>query len=219
MTFVNPLKSEKIPSVEMIEQSPAFHLVMELDFTEMIPFVLTNIRRRSYLSILYVLINLGFLVLAVFVALQGLMDSQLNWSMVFRQSLGGLLAGSILIIPVHELLHGLAYLLLGAAKIRFGADMRQFIFFVTADRCPVSGKGLSFLAMTPFLVINVVTLFVFRTWFPEMALLSIVMLLCHNIMCIGDFAIVNFVLLARGKIISFDKPEKQKSYFYEEVVI
>jgi hypothetical protein len=138
--------------------------------------------------------------------------------MVIKQSLCGLFAGTILVIPLHELLHGLAYRILGARKIRFGADLQQMIFFVTADRYPVSGYELYFLAMTPFLVINMATVIISAVWFPQVILFPAFFLFSHNMMCIGDFALANYVLHARNKVYTFDVTDKKKSYFYEEVV-
>jgi hypothetical protein len=158
------------------------------------------------------------LVFIILYLIQGVVGSELTWSAVLKQTAAGIVAGSILVIPLHELLHGLAYRLLGAKKIRFGADMKQFIFYVTADRYPVSGSELYILAFTPFVLINAVILAITLVWFPGYVLLSALFLLSHNIMCIGDFAIANYVHgMAPRRIITFDEPERKKSYFYEEV--
>jgi hypothetical protein len=212
------MKRKTRPDVETLKNDPAFRQVMELDFDEMIPFVLEHIKRKSLISLFYWVINISFLIFIVYVIISGLLWNQLTWPVIIRQSLTGIIAGSILVIPVHELLHGIAYRILGARQIRFGADMQQFIFFVTADRYPVSGKELYFLALAPFIVINLVTVAIILLWFPGVILFSAFFLLSHNIMCIGDFAIVNSVLQGgAGRIFTFDEVENKKSYFYEKI--
>ena len=204
------------PDVEKIQRDPGYRQILELDFNNMIPFVLSNIRRRGIISYLYAGFNLGMIILIILYFITGPALHQYPWTVILKQTVFGFLAGSILIIPVHELLHGLVYKVLGARKIIFGADMKQFIFYVTADRYPVSGGELYLLAFTPFVVINAATIVITLVWFPQVFLFSAFVLLAHNVMCIGDFAIANYVHQhAPRKIYNFDEPEEMKSYFYE----
>ena len=217
MTKMNPGRASVRPTAVILENDPGYRLVMELDFNDMIPFVLSNIRRRSIVSILFAMANLGMVFFIVWYVITGVTGSQITWHAILRQSVMGIVSGSILVIPLHEILHGLAYRVLGARKIKFGVDFQQFIFFVTADRYPVTSRELSFLAMTPFLLINLAAGVMSITLIPQLTLLLAFMLLSHNIMCIGDFALVNFVLPLKGRIFNFDKPEIKKSYFYQEI--
>ncbi len=43
-------------------------MVMELDFSEMIPFVLSNIRKRGAIPMIYMMVNVAFLVLSIILA-------------------------------------------------------------------------------------------------------------------------------------------------------
>jgi hypothetical protein len=211
------MKSSRNPGVETLKSDPAYRLVHELGFQDMIPFVLTHIREKGIMSATYMGVNLAMFGMIAGCIILGILDQSLTWRAAFGQSLTGIICGSILVIPVHELLHGAAYRLLGAKSIRFGVDFQQFIFFVTADRYPVSGKQLYFLALTPFVVINAVVIVATLLFFRHAMLLTGFLLLSHNIMCIGDFAIANYVRRAKGRLYSFDEPEKKKSYFFEEV--
>lgn len=210
-------RSIRKPDVTKLRNDPRYRQVHELDFQDMIPFVLENIRKKGIISFLYLFLNLASLAFIILYAAWGLTGSRFGWSTLILQSLGGIIAGSILIIPIHELLHGLAYRILGARKIKFGADFQQFIFFVTADRYPVSKHELYFLAMTPFVIINMATLLIFWSWLPQGIPFLGLLLLSHNIMCIGDFAIVNYASQNPNRIYTFDETEQKKSYFFEEV--
>jgi hypothetical protein len=205
------------PGVEELQSGGKYRLVLELDFQDMIPFVLNHIRQRGLMSIIYLVANLvmlAFIPALIIAGRSGLSGPPVTWSVIFRQLVSGIFAGSILIIPLHELIHGLAYKILGSGKIIFGADLQQFIFFVTADRYPVSGIQTCFLALLPFVLINLVFWLITLWLFPGLLLFSCCLLLSHNIMCIGDFAIANYVLRSGNKVYSFDIPEQKKSYFY-----
>lgn len=201
-----------------LEQDPDYEKILELDFGEMIPFVLTHIKKKSIVSFLYAGANLGLFVYILYFLIKGLTVGDITWSLIFRQSITGIFAGSFLIIPVHELIHGLAYRILGARKIRFGADMQQLIFYVTVDRYPVSRRELYLLAMLPFLVINLAAMLVLFLWAPHLILFVSFLLLSHNVMCIGDFAVINYVYHIPGKVYSYDVVSEKKSYFFNQKV-
>jgi hypothetical protein len=205
-----------IPEAEKLKNDESFHQIMELDFDDMIPFVLSNIRKKGLYSRIYMTVNIITLAMLVFLMFYGLMQGWLSWMKLIKHFIIGVFAGSILVIPFHELIHGLAYRILGARKIKFGADLQQLIFFVTADRFPVTGGELYFLALLPFAVINTLILAVAIFWIPELIILFGFFLLAHNIMCIGDFAIVNYARNEAGEVFSYDEIEKRKSYFYKK---
>jgi hypothetical protein len=211
------MNSERTPSAEKLRSDPGYRQLEVLPFQEMIPFVLTHIREKGLISMIYLIANLLMLGAVLAFILLGIMDHSLTWQRFVWQSVGGVLSGSILVIPLHELLHILAYRLLGAKRISFGADLKQFIFFVTADRFAANGRQIYFLAMIPFVVINVAVVCATILFSSRGALFSGFLLLSHNIMCIGDFAIANYVYRSKGNLYSFDEPENKRSYFFEKV--
>jgi hypothetical protein len=208
---------EKRPEAEKLVNDPSFRLILELEFDEMIPFVLENIRKRSIISLFYIISNLALLGMIIIYLISAFSRGDITFSILFKQAGLGIVCGSIPVIPLHELLHGLAYRILGARKIRFGSDLKQFIFYVTADRFPVSGPEIYFLAFTPFMVINILLAGVTLLWMPQLILFTLFFLLSHNIMCIGDFAISNYVLKhGDGKVYSYDEIDRRRSYFFEK---
>jgi len=209
--------AKRTPSIESLRNNPGYRFVRELGFEEMIPFVLEHIRKRGLMSFIYFATCMGLFIWMIFQIFLMLSGNLLTGKQVLFQVIAGVLAGSFLVIPVHELIHGLAYRILGAKKIIFGADLKQFIFYVTADKYPVSGHRIIFLALLPFAVINAVTILALLTYFPDKMIFGGFFLLSHNIMCIGDFAISNYVRLSGNRIYSFDVPEEKKSYFFERV--
>ncbi len=217
MTNTKLMSSRKIPDAETLEKAQGYRLILELDFNDIIPFVLSNIRKASLSSFLYLIINSATLIFVIIYALWSVNNGHLNGGRAILQVLAGILAGSILVIPPHELLHGLAYRILGARKIKFGVDLQQFIFYVTADRFSISKGELAFLAMTPFVLINLVLILITALWAPQITMLSASLLLSHNIMCIGDFAMISYACSHKGELFTYDDTEKKLSYFFERL--
>jgi hypothetical protein len=211
------MSRRKHPDIETLMTNPAYKKILELDFGNMIPFVMEHIRKKGTPAFVFAGINGAMLMGIPVVIVLGFTGNSLNMTRLLLQALSGIISGSLLIIPVHELIHGLAYRILGAKKIRFGVDLQQLIFFITADRHPVSGMQLGFIALTPFVVINLTTFFIVLFLFPGLLLFSCFFLLTHNIMCIGDFAMINYISRHNRRVYSFDEPEKKISYFYEVV--
>ena len=217
MTNTKLMSYRKIPDAETLEKAQGYRLILELDFNDIIPFVLSNIRKASLSSFFYLIINSATLIFVIIYALWSVNNGQLNGGRVILQVLAGVLAGSLLVIPPHELLHGFAYRILGARKIKFGVDLQQFIFYVTADRFPISKGELAFLALTPFVFINLVLILITALWAPQITLLSASLLLSHNIMCIGDFAMISYACSHKGELFTYDDTEKKLSYFFERL--
>ena len=215
MTNAKSKLSKPKPDAGMLLEDSAYKMILELDFREMIPFVLSNIRLRGIIPLFYIGINAGFLFFIILYIVWSVKMGPLSAGNIFWQIVAGVLAGSIAVIPPHELLHGLAYRILGARKIRFGADFQQFIFYVTADRFPISKRELAFLAMIPFVFINVAIISLTAVWGTHLTLFSASLLLSHNIMCIGDFAMISYAFSQKGELFTYDDIEKKKSYFFE----
>jgi hypothetical protein len=211
-------KRSGIPEVEQLKNDDAFRQILELDFENMIPFVIANIRKPGLYSRVYLILNMITLFTLGLLIVYGFLQGWLSWQKLIKHVIAGVAAGSLLVIPVHELFHGLAYRILGAKKIKFGADLHQLIFYVTADRYPINRRDLHFLALLPFAAINLITLFSIVLWVPQMSILLGFFLLAHNLMCIGDFAMVNYVRNEAGEVYSFDEIEKKKSYFYKQEI-
>lgn len=215
MTNTKSAQSAKIPDAETLEKDPRYRKILELDFSEMIPFVLSNIRKRGLIPLFFLGINTIFLFFIILYAVWSVRTGQMNGGKIFWQLLAGIFAGSILVIPPHELFHGLAYRMLGARNIQFGVDLEQFIVYVTANRFPITKRQLTFLAMTPFVLINLLIITLTATWASQFTLFSASLLLCHNIMCIGDFAIISYALSHKGELYTYDDTVNKRSYFFE----
>jgi hypothetical protein len=202
--------------VEDLENQADFRQLVAVPYNKLIDFVLDYLRRRTSLMVLFwsACIFLAVVSFTVRINIAG----HFPIKAILMHSLLGFVILPLLCIPVHELLHVMSFLLTGARRIRIGADLRQYMFYVTAHRHVVSSGRYSFVALTPFFIINIgLLILIFLTpglWKWSLSLLLFV----HTTMCAGDFALLNFLWINRKKkIYTWDDADQKIAYFYEEL--
>jgi hypothetical protein len=130
----------------------------------------------------------------------------------------GFIVFPILYIPLHELMHVIPYYLTGARKIRIGMDLKQYMFYVSAHKHVATPCQFRVVALIPFVVTSIILL-ILVLYLPGLWKWSFSLLLfVHATMCAGDFAMLNFYSLHRGKkIYTWDDADLKIAYFYEEI--
>lgn len=124
------------------------------------------------------------------------------------------IATFVVILPLHEALHAVAYRLSGARDIRWGYSLRMFAVWVIAHRFVAGTGAFAFAALAPFVAINA-ALIAGAIAFPSFAVFLLFVLLVHLHGCAGDWALLNFVWLHRGRgFRTFDDADAGRSYFY-----
>ena len=136
----------------------------------------------------------------------------------FTHSVIGMVFLPLACIPLHELLHVVPYYFSGARKIRVGMDLKQYLFYVTAHRHVATPRQFRIIAMIPFILISLALVFLILTmpglWKWSLSLFLFV----HTTMCAGDFALLNFYHMKKGKkIFTWDDADRKIAYFYEEI--
>jgi len=209
ITSVN-LKPEDLNDVSRYRQ------ILTLRYGEIIPFVLDHLKRRTGVTLFFwtfCLITFG-LAIIIRINISGYFDLK----RIFMHTLLGLIAVPLLIIPVHEALHIIPYMLSGARRIRVGMDLKQYIFYVTAHRHVASSALFRLVAVFPFILVTAASLFLI--WYlPGLWKYSAaVFLFVHSTMCAGDFALVSFCNIHRKrKVYTWDDADVKEAYFYEEI--
>lgn len=132
--------------------------------------------------------------------------------------LGWLLAGipaTLLLVPLHELLHGLMFRWYGAKDVRYGVIWRYLMFYAVAHHFPVNFRQFRYIALAPFVVISLLCLGVYF-WVPvEGKALIPGLYIFHTICCAGDFGLcAYFNKYKQRQPISFDDADSHISYFY-----
>ncbi len=201
------------PSIEELEDPAAWEKVLTLPYGGIAPFVISNLARPALPMLLI-----------WFTAAASLFLSVWFWPGVKYPSadpgiLTGLAAGllflPLLLIPVHEGSHLIPFRIAGARDIRFGADLKQGIVWVTAHRF-VAGKRLfQIVALTPFLFISLSLLILIALaplWWKWTLSMT---LLVHTTMCAGDAALLGFISrFGKRDVYTWDDVDLKEAYFY-----
>jgi len=202
--------------IEDLEDTCRFRQILKIPYDELVGFVLDYLRRRTDLMIFFWSVCLIFLSMALMIRIN--IAGYFPFRNIFFHSLLGLIVFPVLIIPVHELLHVVPFLLTGARKIKAGVDLKQYLFYVTAHRHVVDAREFRLVAYTPFIILNVILLVLIfllpGLWKWSLSLLLFV----HTTMCAGDFALLNFFRINnKRKVYTWDDADARIAYFYEEI--
>jgi hypothetical protein len=202
--------------VEDLEDQSIYRQILKIPYDDLVPFVIDYIRRRSGLMVFFWSACIVFLGIALFVRIN--ISGYFPLRNIFFHSCLGLIFFPLLYIPVHELLHVIPYYFTGARNIRIGMDLKQYMFYVTAHRHVATKNQFRFVALVPFMLTSLVIIYFILT-LPSLWKWSLsLFLFVHATMCAGDFAMLNFYSLHRGrKIYTWDDFDEKAAYFYEEI--
>jgi hypothetical protein len=202
--------------VEDLEDQSRYRQVIGIPYSGLVEFVLEYIRKKTGVMVFFWSACLLFLGISVIIRIE--IAGYFPFKNIFLHSFLGMIIFPLLCIPVHEGLHIIPFILTGARNIRIGADLKQYIFYVTAHRHVATSVQFSFVALVPFIIITIILLFLVLLlpglWKWSFSLF----LLAHTTMCAGDFALLNFLWLnRRKKIYTWDDADQKMAYFYEEI--
>jgi len=197
-----------------------FDLIKEVDYANLKPFILEEIKQQPLILRIYGFVQLLALatVIAVLVFLiyskysKGMYSEELLWT-----GIAIIFSCSALII-IHELLHGLAFLVLGKKDIGFGAQWRKFIFYAEANLQVLDKREMIIVALTPLTSISLLCLTIVPFTLGKAAIFfPVIVFLIHLLFCAGDLAIVSyFSHYKNGELFTYDDRKYKKSYFYKK---
>jgi hypothetical protein len=202
--------------VEDLEDQYKYRQILKIPYDELVPFVLDYVRRKSGLMVFFWSVCIIFLGIALFIRIN--ISGYFPFKNIFLHTILGLVIFPVICIPIHELLHVIPFYLTGARNIRVSMDLKQYMFYVSAHKQVATAKEFRFVALVPFIIISLLTLFLVLNlpglWKWSLSLF----LFAHATMCAGDFAMLNFYFLHRGKkIYTWDDADQKIAYFYEEI--
>jgi hypothetical protein len=203
------------PTPEEITTGERYKLIISLEYSKVAEFVLAQLKLRNPVILLLLLCTVASLIWAT--ALRIDIADYMPFFRLLPWSVMGLILFPVILIPVHEALHVLIFLIFGGRDIRAGADMSNFIVYVTAHRHVVEAKPFVAIALFPFTVITSALILSLLHVRPEWQWSISLTLLAHTTMCAGDFAMVAFYYANRDKrILTWDDADNKIAYFYED---
>jgi hypothetical protein len=215
------------PSIEQLNNNTEYELVESFKIDEMNQFLQKEMnggvapdpspKSKKNAIIKAMLIGGVFGVIGYFVGkffAQQFLTSQYG---DFAQVGWAFLAFFVVILPIHELIHGIAFKYLGAPKISFGYSWKSLMVYCYAQKFVMNLRENSFVAAQPFIWITsalVLALFVL----PQYTVLIAVLLFVHTVGCIGDFLLIKYARRNKGREIYLydDVDEASMSYFFEK---
>ncbi len=196
-----------------------FQEVLVLEHKNVKDFVRKYLQRKNIITVSYMLSQILSLVFLfahlVYAFIMYFLNGDVSFLIFFL--IGGVFSFSLLVV-VHELIHGLAYFIMGFKNISFGGNIRKFVFYAVADKQVVSKGQFTFVALAPFIVVFVVALFFYIFFFSTaISIFYAVVFSLHVIFCSGDFAMLSFLYTNKHKnIYTADDVDNELSYFYEK---
>ena len=203
-------------SVEDLDDPKNFRLLLTVPYKNLAEFVFEYLKKKSVMTLLFWSFCVVFLCLTISIRIR--ISHYFPYSHILSHSVLGMIILPLLIIPIHELLHIIPYYLSGARNIRIGMDLKQYLFYVTAHRYVASPVQFRIVAVTPFIIISAVLIFLIFL-LPGLWKWSLsVFMFAHTTMCAGDFALLNLYFLNKDKkLYTWDDADKKEAYFYERI--
>lgn len=121
----------------------------------------------------------------------------------------------LVLLPLHEAIHALAYKWYGAPKIQFRMHWKKAMVMTEAPDFLIAARPFMVVALAPAMVIStgLILVMVFAPF--TVSLFAGILLLLHSLCCGGDAALVSFCLEHADKNLwTKDDPAAAVSYFY-----
>lgn len=204
------LKVEEIPTKN-------YSLIANLKHDDLLPFLNEKSNSKKQF-IYYIFICVLFFSLSLFTynITKSFLSGNLGFSSIILHIVLGIVL-LILFIPIHELLHALAYKIVGAPKVSFVSQLRKLYFATVADLFVINTKEFRFVATLPFLTALVCVLISTPFCNEAWRITLFTFFLLHNLTCLGDFILLNFMEInKKDKIITYDDNANKMSYFYKK---
>lgn len=205
------------PTIEELENGSSCEKVLTLPYGDIAPFVIGRLKSFNLpmMTVWLILALTAFLSVWFWPGVRYTADNP----RIIIGLAAGLAAVPVLLIPVHECLHLLPFRLSGATDIRYGADLRQGIIYVTAHRFVADLRLFSIVALTPFAVITAgfgAALIFCNPWWQWVLSMA---LFTHTTMCAGDAALIGFMRGFRHRTIyTWDDADRKEAYFFAGII-
>lgn len=195
-------------------QENGYILLDHLNHKELVPFIQTYIRKWTKFSVIYYCCNLLISGLFGYLLISDFNSENYSFATKFSNlSLG--LALALLLLPLHEYIHVLAYKMNGAANTSYDANLKKFYFMALADKFVASKREFQIVALAPFLIISILLIGIIFLVNENWKFTIMTTLLAHTAMCSGDFGLLSYFDYHRDKdIVTYDEVESNISYFY-----
>lgn len=200
---------------QTLQTQNEYELLSVLPHADLMLFVQQQIKVKNKIRLLFYGANIAVVTaIALVVFLRNQSGTFQGMDVLLQSSLGFFLF-FLLLLPLHEFIHGLAYKYVGAPKVKYVAQWRKLIFYAMADGFVAGRKPFMLVAFAPFVVITLLLVLGFLTAGMQTEFIFLSALLFHTSGCIGDFALVSYYYSNKDKeLYTYDDALAAKTYFY-----
>ena len=205
------------PTIEELQNQAHFDLIAELSHPQIKEFVINQLSENGKIVRIYMIYQVLMILIGIFFLTRSIVLAFQDYSVPLYYSAAALIFCFSLLIVIHELLHGLALKLTGAKRVNFGGYLKKFIFYAEADQFVVNRKQFAFIALTPLVIVKIITLFgiILFLHSPLLYFLIIVMS-THSLFCAGDIGLLSiFYKYKDSEIYTFDIKAEKTSYYFK----
>ncbi len=205
-----------MPTIDELQNNPEYKLIKELPHAKITGFVLSYIKKKNSVMNAFYIFHAMLIAVLLYFLIKNIIFPLYSWGSILWAAGIALISVFTIIIPVHEGIHAIIYKMLGAKNIRFGADFKNMIFYATADKYVTKRNKFIIVALAPFIFV-IMGCTVYALIVGQHAIyFSLIFMILHGMMCIGDFALLSFYAENKEKIIyTFDDTRNKISYFYQ----
>lgn len=203
------------PTVEELKNEERYALLLAVPFENLLPFLFDNMGATTKTMRFFY----SFLMMCAVSVIFFLLQTENTFAQIFWYGLIGFLASFTIMVPIHELLHGIAFKFFGANKLKFGKDIKQMMFYVTVNKFVMNRRQFNVLALIPFITVTFILLAVELLVPGPLRWFCLSAMFWHATMCIGDFAMLSFFERNNNlELYTFDDVEKKTTYFYGKAI-
>lgn len=204
---------ERLPADISLLEKQGYRLDEVLTHAELVPFILRYLKQRTGFTRAFIALNITFALTLLSACVYANMYRQIPISEIFLQTLTAP-AVTLLLIPVHEGLHGLAYKICGAPSVTYEAHWKKLYFTANADKFVIGRKAFYLVGLTPFVIISLLLLITSFFTSPGYSIMLLTVLALHATMCAGDFGLLSYFESKKdNEVITFDDMASGRSYF------
>ena len=207
------------PTIKELQNEDQFELIAELNHQQIKEFVINQLSGGGKLVRFYMIYQITMILLGIFFAIRSVVLAFQQFAEPLLYTAAALVFCFTLLIVIHELLHGAALKLVGAKNVNIGAYFKKFIFYAEADQFVINRKQFTFIALTPLLVVKIITLLgiIFFAHSPPFYFLIFVMC-AHSLFCAGDIGLLSiFYRYGKAEIYTYDIKAEKTSYYYKRL--
>jgi hypothetical protein len=207
------------PTVEELQNSSNYELVANPEHREIKSFVIEQVTTESRLIRGFMIYQGIMILVGLFFATRPLVLAMRGYYQPLFWLLGAIAFSFTLLIVIHEMLHLLALKITGASRITIGGYLKKFIFYAEADRHVLNRDQFKLVALTPLVVVKVITLIaIFLTIGKPAFYFWMFVMSVHSLFCAGDIGMLSFFdRFPDSEVYTFDVKEEKRSYFFREI--